>query len=823
MKLGANITVNRIAGSGAGGNLTASDRPFCGTFDGGGNTLTFNYGSSGTPADENNLAPFRYVNNATIQHLHVAGNIYTQHVHAGGIVGMAYGTTNITDCHSSVNIISSINGDGTHGGIMSCSWTGSTTNITGCLFDGSIQSAANYATDQCGGFVGWRNATINVKNCLLTADLSTIVDPEGLQYPSGTFVRNGVANTITNSYYTAALGTIQGKQVHSIKAGENVTVANAGTPEIYKTSGITSYGTGIMYDNVLYAGNGDNVSLTLGNTLPEGFDFNGYTTTGGTLTGTDNPYTLTMPDADVTISAEFELLPVSVTYIDENGEEQTANALPLLGGGATTLAAGWYVVNSDISYTGTVTLGGDVHLILADGNTMTVTPANAHGIDVDGHALTIYGQTNGTGTLTATASGWNAAICAANSILNIHGGTINAIYNGTEKNDAINIDCWTSAKGMTITGGKVTADGGDYGAGISIGGCHAQILGGQVTARGFYGICIWDNDPLPATLTLGCSKVTDFISIRNIYNYAGQEFEADVQIADGQTLYDGTNIYSGTLTSDQISVLAGKTLRLALLIADAADNTADIGNYNGKEFAAVQLSGRTLFKDGAWNTLCLPFSMNAAQVTAQLAPDALMTLSSSSFSDGTLTMTFTDADEITAGKPYIIKWSGDGSDNLVNPTFTGVTISNATASVETDYVDFIGTYDPTDIYTEEKTNLYLGDDNKLCYPNANLNINACRAYFQLAENLYNPDLGDVNGDGNINITDVIFMVNHILGQNNDDFIIANADMDQSGGIDIGDVVRLVNMILNPESSVKVTNVVSNVDITYDGSGSVSAR
>ncbi|MBO4316430.1 MAG: hypothetical protein J5867_10790, partial [Prevotella sp.] len=100
MKLGANITVNRIAGSGAGGNLTASDRPFCGTFDGGGNTLTFNYGSSGTPADENNLAPFRYVNNATIQHLHVAGNIYTKHVHSGGIVGMAYGTTNIIDCHS---------------------------------------------------------------------------------------------------------------------------------------------------------------------------------------------------------------------------------------------------------------------------------------------------------------------------------------------------------------------------------------------------------------------------------------------------------------------------------------------------------------------------------------------------------------------------------------------------------------------------------------------------------------------------------------------------------------------------------------------------
>ena len=179
--LANDIEVSRIAGSGAGDNLAASDRPFCGTFDGQGNTLTFNYGSSGSPADENNLAPFRYVNNATIRHLHVAGTIYTKQKHTGGIVGQAYGTTNITDCRSSVNIISSVtnndHNDGTHGGIMSCSWKNSTTNIEGCLFDGSIQSAGNNATSQCGGFVGWKNATINVTNSLLTADLSTIIDP----------------------------------------------------------------------------------------------------------------------------------------------------------------------------------------------------------------------------------------------------------------------------------------------------------------------------------------------------------------------------------------------------------------------------------------------------------------------------------------------------------------------------------------------------------------------------------------------------------------------------------------------------------------------
>ena len=351
VKLGNDISVSRIAGSGNGSNLTTNDHPFCGTFDGGGKKLTFNYGSDGNPADENNLAPFRYVNNATIQHLHIDGNIYTQHVHAGGIIGMAYGTTNITDCRSSINIISSINGDGTHGGIMSCSWTGSTTNITGCLFDGSIQSATDYTTNQCGGFVGWRNATINVSNSLMAADLSTIATPDGLDYPSATFVRNGVSN-ITNSYYTTPFGTVQGKQRRSITAGEYVSVANAGTPEtVYATSGITAYPTGIMVDSVLYAGNGDEVALTLGYSGDEN-TFVGYEASAGSLSGSDNPYTLTMPDEDVVITAKTvaETVPGDV---DGDGFVTSADITVLYDfilTGDTT-----HLINGDVDSDGSIT------------------------------------------------------------------------------------------------------------------------------------------------------------------------------------------------------------------------------------------------------------------------------------------------------------------------------------------------------------------------------------------------------------------------------------------------------------------------------------
>jgi len=70
--------------------------------------------------------------------------------------------------------------------------------------------------------------------------------------------------------------------------------------------------------------------------------------------------------------------------------------------------------------------------------------------------------------------------------------------------------------------------------------------------------------------------------------------------------------------------------------------------------------------------------------------------------------------------------------NLVNPAFSGVIISKGTANVETDYVDFIGTYSPVGIYTNEKTNLYLGANNKLYYPTASdFTLNAFRGYFKL--------------------------------------------------------------------------------------------
>ena len=90
-------------------------------------------------------------------------------------------------------------------------------------------------------------------------------------------------------------------------------------------------------------------------------------------------------------------------------------------------------------------------------------------------------------------------------------------------------------------------------------------------------------------------------------------------------------------------------------LVDNADNSTTISKANGYA-ANVTLAGRTLYKDGAWNTLCLPFSLTVLE-GSPLEEATVKTLASTAFSDGTLTMNFTDdVSSIDAGKPYIVKW-----------------------------------------------------------------------------------------------------------------------------------------------------------------------
>ena len=67
-----------------------------------------------------------------------------------------------------------------------------------------------------------------------------------------------------------------------------------------------------------------------------------------------------------------------------------------------------------------------------------------------------------------------------------------------------------------------------------------------------------------------------------------------------------------------------------------------------------------------------------------------------------------------------------------------------------------------------------------------------------------PVKGDANGDGIVTITDASMIINYVLGNTDDDFIVANCDLNGDGDINITDIMETVNIILGVNSSSEDT-------------------
>ncbi len=182
----------------------------------------------------------------------------------------------------------------------------------------------------------------------------------------------------------------------------------------------------------------------------------------------------------------------NTAYLDSNGIMQSVNAT-VIDSSITTLTSGWYVAKGTVS-TGTITISGDVKLILADGASLTATrnTINNAGVCVtSSNSLTIYGQTNNTGKLSATGGDYAAGIGGGfnetSGTINIYGGTIEAMGQSAA---GIGGGVNGHAGIINIYGGIVRAINGDSGAGIGNGyGASygngsgiVNIYGGTITA-----------------------------------------------------------------------------------------------------------------------------------------------------------------------------------------------------------------------------------------------------------------------------------------------------------------------------------------------------
>ena len=231
-----------------------------------------------------------------------------------------------------------------------------------------------------------------------------------------------------------------------------------------------------------------------------------------------------------------------------------------------------------------------------------------------------------------------------------------------------------------------------------------------------------------------------------LYAPAGVTINMEVSSRDGNTItvlkYNDQilepkkeGVYTFTMPS--ADVLISATIDLdAISLRDDYANLEVLSGNTGK-ITNVTLHGRTLWKDGSWNTICLPFALSDQDIATGDCPlhgARIKTLSGATFLDGVLTLSFSDASSIEAGKPYIVMW--DPGTDISDPVFLGVTIVDTEPeSVVADNVTFTGIFSPVSLTANDKTKLYLGADNKLYYAQKDLDINSFRGYFVLGDGI----------------------------------------------------------------------------------------
>ena len=768
-------------------------KPFKGTFLGNGHTLTITRDSYPEQDDIpwQGISLFHYISGATIKDLKVAGNITSSTVYTSGLVGFAEGTNLIENCivTTTLNISSDYAGGIVGNGLNS------NTTIKNCVFAGTINGVGGDRAN-IGGIWGYCNgATPTLENCLEKGTYTHIASmhPVGLQ---------GASGTINNCYYvTPQIGTpdnactVNGaQQARTISASEGVFIRGLGeATATYGSDGITAYAKGIKYDGTYYAGNGETVSLELSHGSKTGYAFSQYVASAGTLSGT----TLTMPDADVTISAEWTGFALSGSGTADDpyiiGNTDNWNTFAGCVNQGNTFTEEYVKLTADISVT---TMAG------------TDTSNSFQGIfDGDNHTLTFNMGTAESPFSEAYCAPFRHVKNAAIKDLHVDG----TIYTSAQKaagfvgeshgsltimdcRSSVNIN--SSKSGDGTHGGFVSTLSGARNT-IIIDGCvfdgSFATTAGTTNCAGFIGWPVWNRPTIMNSLmkpgsvaagilnnTFARRHTTDGVSyeptIDNCYYVetanlpTNQGMEAFALATIPANLgapaadYAVVKAYATGILYDGTYYMAPATVSLA----NDVDNSTVISNADGY-LADVTLEGRTLYKDGAWNTLCLPFNVTIAG--SPLAGAEARTLTSGSIEGTTLNLTFGDfVTELVAGTPYIIKWTkaddyvNDNEHNLVNPVFHGVTIDKTERSYDNkvsgdERVRFIGTYKSTTFDSEDKSILLMGGENTLYWPQSDASIGAQRAYFKLGDGAqlaritsFSIDFGDDEATGIISLS-----------------------------------------------------------------------
>ena len=264
----------------------------------------------------------------------------------------------------------------------------------------------------------------------------------------------------------------------------------------------------------------------------------------------------------------FALDKVSAVEYTANADNSVSKAdvtfsAEKIDGSFDNLSSGNYYVSGNVVISGRIEVSGDVNLILTDGCSLTAKK----GIHLkEGNSLTIYGQTNDTGTLTAESCNYAQAAIGGNDKENagtvqIHGGKIIAQYDAALLK-ASNPNGAAIGGGNEGNGGNVTVFGGT----VDIQQCYTDTagIGGGYKGKGGT-VKIYGGD---ITASNGIGGGRDGAN-GDLYIYGGNvkataQLQGDVSggkvtVAGGEFNITVTGLWSETaLVADSVTISGGK-------------------------------------------------------------------------------------------------------------------------------------------------------------------------------------------------------------------------------------------------------------------------
>ena len=348
--------------------MVGYDKKYSGTFDGQGHTLKFDWNAG----EDNKIAPFRRVKDATIRNLRTQGKITTKSSDLSGMVYAALGTTTLTGCISDVDItVGSGRNASKAAGMLQTVAPYASVQITDCLVKGSITDNADEDERAMAGFVYSNQGHSILTNCLyLGTNNST--NEDGYCY---TFAR-GNTPTLENCYYLNPCGKAQGERIveKQLESGEVAYKLQGDRTDSCHWAQVLGEWPGLYREtdkakpNYVYynkENNGwtcDDFRLTDGQSLPIGLDF----------TATKATYDRTLAAGKATLCLPYEL-PVqgfkAYTLADRQ-ESRTAVHFKKVNG--TLGAYRPYLLVAD----GTLQLGGENLQVKADRSSIVLSAGN---------------------------------------------------------------------------------------------------------------------------------------------------------------------------------------------------------------------------------------------------------------------------------------------------------------------------------------------------------------------------------------------------------------------------------------------------------------